>query len=93
MDKTINLGDRVKDRITGLEGIVIGITTWLYGCRRVTIQPEEIKDGRPSDPSSFDEPQLILVDTGVVESYATPSTPTPRHGPRADATRRADAER
>jgi hypothetical protein len=32
---TVNLGDKVKDRITGLEGIAIGVTTWLYGCRRV----------------------------------------------------------
>lgn len=88
--ETVNLGDKVRDRITGVDGIAVGITTWLYGCRRVTIQPQEHKDGKPIDMVTFDEPQLEIVQTGVITPYETPPAPLPRHGPRADAQRRPD---
>ena len=63
----IELGDRAKDRISGMEGIVIGETNWLYMCRRLTIQPESLDEkGGPKEAHSFDEAQLILVRKGVV---------------------------
>jgi hypothetical protein len=65
MDR-IELGDRVKDKISGLKGIAVAITQWLYGCRRVTIQPEELKDGKPVDNFTADEPQLDVVKKGVL---------------------------
>lgn len=30
----VNLGDRVKDQVTGFEGIAIARTEWLFGCPR-----------------------------------------------------------
>ncbi len=42
-DKSIKLGDRVKDKVTGYTGIVTGITTWLNGCARMGIQAETVK--------------------------------------------------
>ena len=35
----VNLGDRVKDTISGRSGIVMCISDWLYGCQRITAQP------------------------------------------------------
>jgi len=90
---TVNLGDKVEDRITGLEGIAIGITTWLYGCRRITVQPQEAKDGRPADAFVVDEPQLEVIEAGVIAPYETPPAPLPRHGPRPDAQQRTDVVR
>jgi hypothetical protein len=44
--KPVQLGDRVRDRMTGFSGIAIAITEWLYNCRRITVQPTELdKDG------------------------------------------------
>ena len=57
----IELGDRVKDPITGLTGIATCITTWLHGCIRVGIQPESFKDGKKADDVYFDQSQLVLV--------------------------------
>lgn len=37
----MQLGDRVRDSISRLSGVVIGRTEWLYGCVRLTVQPEE----------------------------------------------------
>lgn len=62
----IELGDRVQDRISKQKGIIIGVTEWLYGCVRVTIQPEEVKDGKPVEGFSIDLPQCELLKKGVV---------------------------
>lgn len=89
----IELGDRVKDRISGLQGIVMGITNWLYGCRRLSIQPEESKDGKPADFFAIDEPQALLVQRRAVVPpgmavAGTQDADKPRkHGPRQDPSR------
>lgn len=63
--KSVALGDRAKDTVTGLTGIVTGITYWLHGCIRVGLQPEEIKDGKVTEAVWFDQSQLVVVDEGV----------------------------
>jgi hypothetical protein len=63
----MKLGDEVRDKISGLTGIVVCRTEWLHGCIRLGVQPKEVKDGKPVDASYFDELQLELVkDEGVV---------------------------
>lgn len=58
----INLGDKVRDNVTGLTGQVQVVSDWLYGCRRIGVQPYELsKDGIPVDVEWFDEPRLELV--------------------------------
>ena len=58
----INLGDKVKDTVTGFVGIAIGRTTWLHGCDRIIVQPEGLnKEGKIFENNSFDEPQLEVV--------------------------------
>ena len=79
----IKLGQKVRDTITGLEGIAISRTEWLYGCVRVTVQAEGGKDGLPYDPFVVDEPQLE-----VVKKKAAPKSPA-RAGPRRDPGRAA----
>ena len=90
----INLGDRVKDKITGLGGIAIGVTNWLYGCRRFVIQPEEGKDGKPAETFVVDEPQLDVVKVGAIDigGIQNKETPPP-HGPRNDPVRMNDPAR
>ena len=45
----INLGDSAKDRVTGVEGIVVGRTSWLTGCDRIGLQRPADKDGKVPD--------------------------------------------
>lgn len=61
----IELGDTVRDSISGLTGIVVAYTTWLNRCRRITVQPKELKDGKPVDHSCFDIEQLELIKKGT----------------------------
>ena len=72
-EQRIELGDSAKDIISGFEGVVIAATEWLYACRQLTLQPQELdkNSGRPKDPKSFDEPQLVLVKRGVVQVPST----------------------
>lgn len=61
------LGDDVRDSITGLTGCVIAKTEWLNGCWRITVQPRELKDGKPVDSCVFDVEQLEIVKPAYVE--------------------------
>ena len=58
----IKVGQRVKDTISGFEGIVFGITEYLHGCRHICIKPTELdKDGVPRKGQWIDEPQVEIV--------------------------------
>ena len=63
----INLGDRVKDPITGFTGIVIVISSFLHGCVRIGVQPETLHEGKPKEEHYFDQSQLVLIDKRVHE--------------------------
>ena len=79
----IILGEKVKDRITGLKGIAVARTEWMHGCVRIVVQPLELKDGRPVETCTFDEPDLDVIKP---PPKAKPKAPT--HGWRPDPVRR-----
>ena len=54
----IDLGSKVKDMITGFTGIAIGRTEWLYGCTRIVVESQELKDGKTVKPEWFDEQRV-----------------------------------
>lgn len=69
MPKTgnVQLGDRVKDTITGFSGIVIGVTDYLYGCKHVLVAPEGLtKEGKRLESDWLDEDRLVVEKRGVV---------------------------
>ena len=67
----IKLGQKVRDRVTGLEGIAYARLTFLYGCDRITIQPAVDKDGKVPDAWDCDEPQVDIVDSVVIMEQTT----------------------
>lgn len=93
----VRLGDEARDTITGFEGVVVGITDWIHGCRRITIQPKGLHDAKIIEAASFDEPAVEV--TKPVTPAPPPvevddPIPTRRTGgPRPEPTRRADATR
>lgn len=89
---SVNLGDKVKDSVTGLEGIVTGKTDYLNGCTRVHVQPQELKDGKPVDFSVFDEPQLEVIQRDAVKADRRPSGEK-TGGPRPDTPTRSTERR
>ncbi len=78
-----DLGDKVKDRVTGFTGIVMARTEWFNGCVRYQLQRDKIgKDGKLPDTEPFDEQQLDL----LVHSKIKPARETEARtgGPRKD---------
>ncbi len=68
MKNDAKLGDRAKDSISGFEGIVVGVTEWLYGCRRVGLADEKLHEGKAIETQWFDAAQVEVVDRGQVEA-------------------------
>ncbi|NOZ67988.1 MAG: hypothetical protein GXP46_01765 [Deferribacteres bacterium] len=62
----INLGDKVKDIVTGFEGVVTCRCEYLNGCVRVEVQLDKLKDGKPIGSLWIDTQQLIVVKAGKV---------------------------
>lgn len=90
IDKTerVQLGDIVKDSITGFSGVAVGITTWLHGCRRVSVQPMGVQeDGKPIEPAVFDEPQIVVVKPKQHPTTSSTGGPGPVAAKRRDVVR------
>lgn len=60
-ETSLNLGDVVKDTITGFKGVIVARTDWLNGCVRMTVQPSKLEAGKIVDSVTFDVEQLELV--------------------------------
>lgn len=67
----INLGDKVRDPITGFYGIAICRCNYLQGCDRIAIQAPVKKNEEPIGWQYFDEPQLKIVKRNVIEQGST----------------------
>ena len=60
MAKTkFRMGQKVRDKITGFEGIIVGVHKWITGCDQYTVQPikEENKTEYPKS-ETFDDGRL-----------------------------------
>ncbi|MCP4552014.1 MAG: hypothetical protein GY834_08275 [Bacteroidetes bacterium] len=58
----VNLGDKVKDTVTGFTGIAVSQHIYLQGCHRFTVQPLIKEDGMLPTAESFDGPQLEVIE-------------------------------
>ena len=45
----IDLGVIVKDKVSGLKGYAVARIEYLNGCKRIAIQPQLVKDGKPAE--------------------------------------------
>lgn len=81
-----NLGDRVRETITGFTGIACGRCEYLWGCITYEVKAEEVHDDGKIKDFWFDEDRLVLVATAEeVAKKKTPVTPNRAGGPQADA--------
>lgn len=87
----VKVGDVVRDRFSGVEGVAIARTEWLYGCVRITIQPRGEKDGRPVDMFVINEPQCDVLAPSNISEESRESAGT--HGDRPTPQRSQDPQR
>ena len=76
---TIKLGDKVRDKVSGFEGVVVGSHHYLTGCIRLSVQPATGDDGDYREQQTFDEPQLQIVEASAV-TIADPRATGPDAG-------------
>lgn len=55
----ITLGNKVKDTVTGFEGIATSRIEFLNGCIQYCIKPKMGKDGKMPEGEYIDEEQLM----------------------------------
>lgn len=75
-----DLGDEVRDRITGLKGIILSRTQWYNKCIRYCIQPKGVKDGKIPDGINMDEESLEMVKAQAIPSTKRNQTGGPQRG-------------
>lgn len=77
----IELGDWVRDRVTGVEGVVSGVHQYLTGCARVSIQPQAV-DGKVPEVVGADVLTVEVLGAGRVKAFAgARATGGPRNDP------------
>lgn len=59
------LGDKLRDRVSEVEGIVIGRIEYLNGCTQYAIKPKKTKDGKVLDAEWVDSQQVEKVKGGL----------------------------
>jgi hypothetical protein len=64
MDR-IRLGQRIRDRVSGLTGIATARLEYLNGCTQYCISPPVDKDGKRVEGWYVDQQTLELVDNGI----------------------------
>ncbi len=70
MKANIELGDLVKDIVTGAEGIVMCRSDYLTGCTHMAIEQRKVKpDGSMPDWLHIDVRRLKLLKKNVIKLY------------------------
>jgi hypothetical protein len=84
----IQLGMKVRDVVTGFEGIVTGYHSWMTGCDSVTVQPVVDKDGKTPDGKGFDVIRLKIINATPVKMLKEQPIPAARDngGPHDEPT-------
>jgi hypothetical protein len=57
----IKLGDKVKDKLTGFNGVAVARAEYLYGCIWVCVIPCKLQEGKPVEDIWFDEERLKII--------------------------------
>lgn len=76
------IGFKVRDKVTGFEGVAASVCFDLYGCIQVAVTPPAAKDGDLKDGRWFDISRLVVTEkTRVmpVPSFAALATPEGVH--------------
>ena len=68
-------GEKVKDTVSDITGIIDGAAIWLNGCKQYSVQPRA-KTGETKKPASWwiDEAQLEVVRGGLLDTKVKPKS-------------------
>lgn len=67
--RSIELGTKVKDVVTGLTGIATARIEYINGCVQYAITPPVQADGKVNDSLWVDHQRIDIVDAGVIDHF------------------------
>lgn len=73
----IKLGQRVKDKVTGFEGIATAKVIYLNGCVQFCVKPKVDEKGKMVEGEYIDEEQLEVVGEGFAVDREPNGGPMP----------------
>ena len=74
-EKQIQMGDEVKDTLSGYQGIAAGFMRYLTGCDQILINPVGVdKEGKLRESHYFDVERVVVIEEQKVkeEDYRVP---------------------
>lgn len=77
MNNTVEVGDTVRDVVTGFTGIVKAIVRWHHACNRIIVQPRDLEDKKSNyvqATHTFDEPEIEITQKKTITLSVTPET-------------------
>ena len=83
----IKLGDRVRDSISGLTGIVAARTEYLNGCIQYAVASQDLHDGAPIPFQWIDEGQLEVLPSDNAPAVKRPASSERSGGPQQHPSR------
>ena len=89
------LGDEVKDLVSGFVGIETSATDYLNGCRRICVYPPVKADNTFGDERYFDDTQIEVIEKGKVKPNPAIAVNNPEFEkpPAFETQRRAGGDR
>lgn len=63
----MKLSDKVRDQITGFEGIITGKCSYINGCVQFLVQPTVDKEGSHRGAKWIDQTELAMVKANATE--------------------------
>lgn len=68
----MNLGDKVRDKLNGFEGVIVGRAEYLYDVPRALVDPSCMKDGKPGEGQWIPEARLEVNDAKPATGFRSP---------------------
>lgn len=71
------LGKLGRDKITGFEGIIIGVAYYLFGCAQYGLAPQTFnkESGKRADTEWFDEGRIEIIAEGIIAQEVSVEEP------------------
>ncbi len=79
---SFQMGDTVKDTVTGYTGTVVSFHRYFNGCEQYGLAAKLGKDGKPPATEHFDHQRLILVKANAIQPISSATGGPQRDAPR-----------
>jgi hypothetical protein len=72
MEFKFEVGEKVKDTITGFQGVIVAKTKWLNGCIRYVVQSRKRTSEGKTVEDTIDEQQLVSLEPAKKKKTSGP---------------------